>query len=115
MKRDVLLFVEDIIESIGKIENFSRGLGEKEFASDDLRQNAIIRQLEIIGEAVKNIPETFRKTYPKIEWRKIAGFRDVLIHAYFGADVSRVWNVLKNDLPTLKREIQDILKKEKKK
>ncbi|MBU0907294.1 MAG: DUF86 domain-containing protein [Nanoarchaeota archaeon] len=115
MKRDILLFIEDISEAIKKIETFSMGVDETLFLKDELRQSAIIRQLEVIGEAVKNIPEEFRAKYPLIEWKKIAGFRDVLIHAYFGADPSRIWRVIEKDLPKLKENIQGILKKEKKK
>jgi len=112
MKRDVLLFIEDILDSIKKIERFSEELDEKDFIGDELRQNAIVRQLEVIGEAVKNIPYEFRKKYLNVEWRKIAGFRDVLIHAYFGADISRIWKVVKEDLPTLKKNIKEIMKRE---
>jgi len=112
-KRDIMLFVEDILESIERIESFSKGILEKEFMEDELRQSAIIRQIEIIGEAVKNIPEDFRKKYPKIEWKKIAGTRDIITHAYFGVDFEKIWEVVKKDLPQLKKEIKNILDKEK--
>lgn len=108
MKRDINLFISDIKESIKNIEDFSKGLDENSFCKDKLRQSAIIRQLEIIGEAVKNIPEHFRKKYPKISWKEIAGFRDVLSHAYFGVNMERVWNILKFDLPVLKKELEVI-------
>lgn len=66
-------------------------------------QDAVIRRLTIIGEAVKNIPDSLRKNYPKIAWRKIAGLRDVLIHAYFGVDMELVWKIIKDDIPELKK------------
>ena len=108
MKRDIGLFIEDILNSIKNIEEFSKNLNKEKFSKDNLRQSAIIRQLEIIGEAVKNIPDSFRERYPKIDWKDIAGFRDVLSHAYFGVNLDRVWNIIKFDLPKLKDEIKKI-------
>ncbi len=108
MKRDIGLFIEDIINSIKNIEEFSKVLDKKSFSKDNLRQSAIIRQLEIIGEAVKNIPNSFREKYPKIAWKDIARFRDILSHAYFGVNLDRVWNIIENDLPKLKKEINNI-------
>ena len=69
----------------------------------------MLRRLEIIGEAVKNIPDDFRAKYPDIPWRQIAGMRDVLIHAYFGVNLRRVWKVIKEDLPEIKLKILKIL------
>ncbi len=112
MIRDINLFIEDILESIKDIESFSKGLTKGKFIEDKLRQNAIIRSLEIMGEAVKNIPDSFREKYPKVPWKKIAGFRDVLSHAYFGVSIERVWNIIENDLLNLKKEIEDLKIKE---
>ena len=108
MKRDVGLFIEDILDSIKNIEEFSKNLDREKFSKDNLRQSAIIRQLEIIGEAVKNMPNSFREKHPKIAWRDIAGFRDVLSHAYFGVNLDRVWRIIEADLPKLKEEISRI-------
>ncbi len=105
MKRDVMLFIEDISGSIANIRNFTKNLDREKFSKDKLRQSAVIRQLEIIGEAVKNIPQHFRAKYPKIPWEDIAGFRDILSHAYFGVIMDRVWNIIEKDLPELEREI----------
>ena len=108
MKRDIGLFIEDILNSIKNIEEFSKDLDKEGFSKDNLRQSAIIRQLEIIGEAVKNIPDSFRGKYPKIAWKDIAGFRDKLSHAYFGVNLDRVWKIIESDLPKLKEKINKI-------
>src|SRR3989344_5883602 len=108
MKRDVGLFIEDILESIKAIEEYYKGMNKKELELSRLKQNAIIREIEIIGEAVKNIPEHLKNKHKEIEWRKIAGMRDVIIHGYFRIDLGAVWNVIKKDLPILKKQIQEI-------
>lgn len=113
MKRDLILFIEDIKESIESIEEFSRGLNKEKYVKARLEKRAIERELRIIGEAVKNIPIFFREKYHSIPWRDIAGFRDILSHAYFGLIDERVWKIIKNDLPKLKKDIQEILEKEK--
>ena len=113
MKRDVILFVQDILERIELIESSTKDISRSKFEKNLILIDATIRRLEIIGEAAKNIPEKFRRKYSKIEWRKIAGTRDVLIHAYFGVDLDLTWRIIKKDLPKLKSEIKDILKKEK--
>ena len=113
MKREVLLFINDILTSIKNIESFSKKLTKEKLLKDELYQSAIIRQIEIIGEAVKNIPESFRKKYYEVSWNKIAGMRDVIIHSYFRVDLDAVWNVIKRDLPDLKKKIEKILKEHK--
>ncbi len=108
MKRDINLFIDDILENIIDIESFSKGLTKDKFMKDKLKQNAIVRSLEIIGEAAKNIPDYFRYKYPNLPWRKIAGFRDVLVHAYFGVNIERIWEIIKKDLSDLKDNIVKI-------
>jgi uncharacterized protein with HEPN domain len=83
---------------------------EEEFYKNYQTQDAVIRRLEIIGEAVKNIPHEFREKYPKIPWKKVAGLRDVLIHGYFGVNLRRVWKTIVKDLPELKEEIMKVKK-----
>lgn len=110
MKRKELLFLKDILESISNIEEFSKGLSKEKFMKNRLKQSAIVRQFEIIGEAVKNISDSTREKYPGIEWRKIAGSRDIFIHGYFMVDYDRVWGIIKKDLPDLKQKILKIKK-----
>jgi uncharacterized protein with HEPN domain len=110
MKRETRLFVEDILQSITKIEDYTRGLSQEEFSQDSQAQDAVIRRLEIIGEAVKNLPEDFRVKYADVPWRQIAGLRDVLIHGYFGVNLNRVWLVIEKDLPDLKEKVAQVLK-----
>lgn len=108
MKRDIGLYVDDIKDSINNILLFIKGIDKAKFLSDRLRQSAVARELEIIGEAAKNVPDSFREKYPSIPWNDIAGFRDVLSHAYFRVDLEMVWKIVEQDLPVLKKEIGKI-------
>ena len=95
MSRDYKLYLEDILEAADKIDNYVRGLSLSQFMQDEMRIDAVIRNLEIIGEATKNLPPGLRKKYPAIEWRKIAGLRNITIHAYFSVDLNIIWEVVK--------------------
>ena len=108
-KKDPLVFIGHIAESIEKIENFSKGLSKEDFFKDEMRQSAIVRQIEIIGEASKNITGSFRNKYPNVPWKAIIGTRDKLIHAYFKVDMDIVWDVVENELPKLKEQINSIM------
>jgi uncharacterized protein with HEPN domain len=110
MKRDFELFIDDILNSIRNIEKFAKGLNKGEFLKDILKQSAIIRQVEIIGESVKNIPKNFKDKYKGVEWAKISGTGDKMIHKYFDVDLDVLWNIIKNDLPKLKKQIEKIKK-----
>jgi len=113
MKKEPIFFIQHITESIGNIESFMKNITKSSFLKNKEKQNAVLREIEIIGEAVKNLPLEFTVKYSHIEWNKIAGARDKIIHHYFDIDLERIWNVIKKDLPELKKEIEIILQKEK--
>lgn len=104
MKRGVKPLLGDILECIERIEEYANGVSEDDFGGDIQLQDAIIRRLEIIGEATKNIGMDFKIKYPDVDWKRIAGMRDVLTHAYFGVNVERVWVVIKRDCRFLRAE-----------
>lgn len=112
MRRTVLQFLDDIVDSIDRIERYTKGVTFEEFTKDTMRIDAVIRNFEVIGEAIKNLPEEFRERYPVTDWKKIAGFRDVLSHVYFGIKPSILWDNIHTNLPVLKKEIRLILRKE---
>jgi uncharacterized protein with HEPN domain len=108
LKRDNRLYLDDILGSIEAIERYVKGISEDDFKADMEKQDAVARRIEIIGEASKNIPDEYKKKHQEIPWRKIAGMRDILVHAYFGVNLDRIWAVLKKDLPALKKQIKEI-------
>lgn len=104
-------FLKDILESIERIEQYIRGKTEGEFLDDYEKQDAIMKRLEVIGEATKNIPKKVKEKHPEIPWKQMSGMRDVLIHEYFGVVMKRVWDTAKNDIPKLKKQISELLEK----
>ncbi len=111
MPRDFEVFLQDILEAIEKILSYTIGMSFESFASDSKTFDAVVRNLEIIGEAAKMLPASLRSSAPGVPWRKFAGLRDVLIHQYFGVNSEIIWDVLQNHLPTLRNEVQALLKK----
>ncbi len=109
MPREYSQYLEDILEAIARIEEYTGGMSFEEFAEERMTQDAVVRNLEIIGESVKNIPEEVKRERSDIEWRKIAGLRDILIHAYFGIDIEIVWDIVKSELPPLREKIEEML------
>ena len=103
-----------ILENIESIEEFTKGVLKDSFLKDKEKQYAVARGIEIIGEAVKNLSPSFREKYPSVKWSKITGTRDKLIHQYFGVDLKLLWDIVKDEFPVLKKQVQEILKAEEK-
>ncbi|RLA86953.1 MAG: nucleotidyltransferase [Deltaproteobacteria bacterium] len=112
MSRDPRLFLEDIRESCLKIIRYTQNLNFEAFRTDEKTLDAVIRNLTIIGEAVKHLPEEIRKRYPGVNWRAIAGLRDIVVHEYFGIDKEILWDVVTNEVPELLRAVENILDRE---
>ena len=108
MKREYKDYVTDIIEAIEKIEEFTKDIKLQDFEKDDKTIFAVIRALEIIGEAVKKIPITVKNRYEQIPWTEVAGMRDKLIHEYFGVNIKVIWNTVKEDIPFIKPLMKQI-------
>lgn len=106
--KDDLIFIEHILDSINAIGRFSKNLNKEKLMSNRLKQSAIVREIEIIGEAVKNISDNLKNKHKEIEWKEIAGTRDKIIHHYFGVDLNIVWDIIKINLPILKEKILKI-------
>jgi len=108
MKKEPELFIEHMLASIELIEKYAFNKTEDDFLDSEFFQDAIIRRIEIIGEAAKNVPLDIKQSYPEIPWSEIVRMRDKLAHHYFGIDLPRAWKVVKNDLPQLKSQILKI-------
>lgn len=105
-------FLNDSKEAILRINVYVENLSYEEFLNDIKTQDAVVRNLEIIGEAIKNISEELKEKYPRVPWKDLAGVRDKLIHHYFGVNLDIVWNIVKEELPEVILQIEEILKTE---
>lgn len=110
MKRNYKLFVKDILDAIDKIEEFIGNMEYGEFIQDDKTSTAVVKKIEIIGEAIKNIPRDVRVKHNAIPWKDIVGMRNKITHNYFKIDYEIVWNVVKEKLPALKIQVEQVLK-----
>lgn len=113
MKRILLDYFQDILDSINDIQSFTGSIDFDVFQNNRMIRNAVIRSLEIMGEAAKNIPEDIRIQYPDIPWKRISGMRDKLIHGYFGVDYEMVWSVAKERIPEIKPFIEQLIERVK--
>lgn len=110
MQRDYRTYLRDILESIRKIDRYIANQSYADFAKDEPVQDAVVRNLEVIGEAAKRIPDATKSKAPEIERKEIAGLHDVLIHAHFGVDLEIVWDIVKHKIPDLKKTIMRLSK-----
>jgi uncharacterized protein with HEPN domain len=108
MPKDDSIYVEHILECIERILKYTDGISKDKFSKDEMIQDAVIRNIEIIGEASKKISQNFRKSNSHVPWKEIAGMRDKLIHDYLGVDIEVIWRTIKTDIPTLNTQLKEI-------
>lgn len=111
MSKSETEYLKHILDEVNFLTKSAKKYSLEKLLHDPTLQRAYTRSLEVIGEAVKNLPKDFRQKYPDVKWKTISGMRDRLIHHYFGVDLEIVWDVIKNEIPKLKNQIEKILKK----
>ncbi len=109
MPRDYRVFLDDIMEATSKVLEYTSGFSYEQFCADRKTIEAVVWNLQVIGEAVKNIPEEIRSQYPDVPWRDMAGLRDIIVHQYFGIKLDVIWKVIQQDLPRVEHLIREIL------
>lgn len=110
MEKDYSIYIKDILESINYIEMYINGISQESFMNDIEKQDAVLRRLEIIGEAAARISETIRINNPVVPWKKVIGLRNIIIHNYMEVDMKIIWAIIKDDLPETKKLFEDLLK-----
>ena len=113
MPRSQLLYLNDISEAAGNIRSYVGTLTYEEFRNDRMRVDAVVRNFEVIGEAVKNLSDDLKAQYTATDWKAVAGFRDTLIHGYFGIDLEILWDIIVHKIPALQKEIDEIIAAQK--
>ncbi len=109
MKRGPRLYLQDILDSIGRIESYTNGLTFDQFAGEQMRVDAVIRNFEIIGEASSHIPAEFKELADSVPWDKVRSMRNIMIHEYFGVDSQILWQTIRDSLPELKKAVTGML------
>lgn len=109
MSRSWVFYLEDILESARRVQRYTEGLTVEQFHSQDVVFDAVVRNLEIIGEAAKHLPPDARAMMPTVDWNKVAGFRDVIVHGYFGLDMHVIWDVVQSKIPALLTSVEHAL------
>jgi uncharacterized protein with HEPN domain len=110
MPRDYKVYLDDILQAITRVRAYTTEFSAADLVNDTKTFDAVIRNLEVIGEAVKAIPQAVRLQHSEVDWKRMAGLRDILIHRYFGVDAQIIWDVIQNKLPILEEHIRRILK-----
>jgi len=109
MSRDYRLFLDDIRDSCAKVLRYTAGMNFEQFVDEEQVFDAVVRNLGIIGEATKHVPNEIRNLYPQVDWKKISGLRDVVVHGYFGIDEEILWDIIQNHVPELLEQVTQIL------
>ena len=109
MSRTISIYIKDILQNMDDAVEFIQGMSYEQFVADKRTLNAVLRSIEVVGEATKNIPDEVRTRYPQVPWKEMAGMRDKVIHSYFGVDRETVWLVVRDSIPAIKPLMQQVL------